>query len=311
MKASNDKKPAANLLNPGDVKEGDVLLSHGWGKLSKAICLLDGGDYSHSGICAGADANRMPLVIEATLKGVVANSLKDDIAVQKYIDVYRFKADTGDTFESPQWPPKPVVDKAIDYKNKGTQYASSQLLLMGMLVLVRKAPVGKLGQAKIRYWLDRFIKHFEDNATQGKKNVVCSELVYRCFYEAGADPEGKYGLTIRGTISPDGRLIKAPVAATGGPDMRLDRQTAAVFQHAAEILAQIRPDLRANLRGALERNHSMRIRSANPNVSADMVSPCDLQKSPNLERIGRLRSTPIRSWVKHLMHFWIGSSRRI
>jgi hypothetical protein len=55
MKASNGNKPAASLLNPGDVKDGDVLLSCGWGKLSKTICLLDGGNYSHSAICAGAD----------------------------------------------------------------------------------------------------------------------------------------------------------------------------------------------------------------------------------------------------------------
>jgi len=41
MKASNDDRSAANFLNPADVKEGDVLLSCGWGKLSKTICLLE------------------------------------------------------------------------------------------------------------------------------------------------------------------------------------------------------------------------------------------------------------------------------
>ena len=302
MNASKGNQPATNPLNPGDVKQGDVLLSCGWGKVSKIICLLDGGHYSHSAICAGADADGMPLIIEATHKGVVANQLKDDLAVQKYIDVYRFKADTGDTFESLEWPPKPVVDKAFYYKNRGTEYAYNQLLLMGMLVLVRKVPVGKLGRAKLRYWLDKFIKHFNENSTSGRKNVVCSELVYRCFYEAEAEPEGKYGLTISGTINPDGQLIKAFASGATPADMGLDSDTAALFQKAANVLLQIKPDLQPNLRHSLESGNHIRIMAANPNICADMVTPCDLQKSPNLELVGKLRRKPIRSWLKHLMN---------
>jgi hypothetical protein len=311
MKASNGNKPAASLLNPGDVKDGDVLLSCGWGKLSKTICLLDGGNYSHSAICAGADVNSMPLVIEATKKGVVANQLKDEIAVQKYVDVYRFKADTGDTFESPEWPPKPVVDKAIYYKDRGTQYAYNQLFLMGMLVLMRKVPVGKLGQARLRYWLAKFIKHFKDNSTSSKENVICSELIYRCFYEANAEPKGKYGLTISGTISPDGHLIKALAPGANPPNMGFDQETTALFQEAAKVLLKIRPDLQETFRHASKPGNSFSIRSANPNVCADMVTPCDLQKSPNLKPVGRLKPKPIRSWLKHLMNCCIKSSRSI
>ncbi len=68
MKAIDDNKPAAYPVSPDDVKKGDVLLSCGWGNLSTAICLLDGGDYSHAGICVGVNANGMPLVVEATKK---------------------------------------------------------------------------------------------------------------------------------------------------------------------------------------------------------------------------------------------------
>lgn len=311
MKASNDNRSAATFLNPGDVKEGDVLLSCGWGKLSKTICLLDGGSYSHSGICSGADVNSMPVVIEATKKGVVANQLKDDIAVQKYVDVFRFKADTGDTFESLDWPPKPVVDKAIYYQDRGTQYAYSQLFLMGMLVLLRKLPVGKLGQARLRYWLAKFIKHFEDSSTRRKENVICSELVYRCFYEADAEPQGKYGLTISGTINPDGHLIKALASGAKPADMGLDQETKALLDQAAKVLLQIRPDLQVNFSPASKPGNSLRIKSANPNVCADMVTPYDLQKSPNLEPIGRLKPRPVRSLLRHLMSCFIPSFRRI
>lgn len=311
MKADSDNKAAANLLDPGDVKEGDVLLSHGWGKLSKAICLLDGGSYSHSAICAGTGADGVPLVIEATRKGVVAHQLKDDIAVQKYIDVYRFKADSGDTFESPEWPPEPVLDKAVYYKDKGTEYAYHQLLLMGVLVLVRKVPVGKLGRARLRYWLARFIEHFKDHPAGGKQNVVCSELVYRCFYEADAQPESKYGLTVSGTISPDGHLIRAFASGAKPAGLGLDHQTAALFQEAAKVLLQIRPGLDDNLKHLSATRSNISLKAPNPNVCADMVTPYDLQKSPNLVLIGRLRPKPIRSWLKHLMNSFSAALRSI
>lgn len=309
MKAIDDNKPAAYPVSPDDVKKGDVLLSCGWGNLSTAICLLDGGDYSHAGICVGVNANGMPLVVEATKKGVVANQLKDDMAVQKYIDLYRFKADTGDTFGSPGWPPEPVLDRAHYYKDRGTDFAYNQLLLMGMLVLVRKAPVGKLGQAKIRYWLAKFIKHFKPNVTSGKENVTCSELTYRCFYEA--DANGKYGLDIAGTLHPDGHVIKKFATKAIPANMGLDQETISLFEEATEVLMQIRPKLHRNLNHALGSGNNITIMAANPNVCADMVTPYDMQKSPNLERIGRLKRKPIRSWLRHLMNCCSTSSRSI
>jgi len=311
MKPSSDKKTASNLLDPGDAKEGDVLLSHGWGKLSKTICLLDGGSYSHAAVCAGTGADGVPLVVEATLKGVVAHQLKDDVAAQKYIDVYRFKADSGDTFESPEWPPQPVVDRAVYYKDRGTEYAYDQLLLMGMLILVRKVPVGKLGRARLRYWLARFIEHFRGHPASGKQNVVCSELVYRCFYEAAAQPEGKYGLTISETIGPDGHLIKEFASGAKPAALGLDHRTAALFEEAAKVLLQIRPGLDDNLRPATATGSNGSLKAPNPNVCADMVTPHDLQKSPNLVIVGRLRPKPVRSWIKHLMSSLRRSSRRI
>jgi len=310
MKTNNVNNPETNSLGPEDVKMGDVLLSCGWGNLSTAICFLDGGDYSHAGICVGFDDDGMPLVVEATKKGVVANRLNDDMAVQKYIDLYRFKSDTGDTFDSPGWPPEPVLDRANYYKESGTDFAYNQLLLMGILVLVRKAPVGKLGQAKIRYWLAKFIKHFKANVPSGKENVTCSELTYRCFYEADATPEGKYGLDIAGTLHPDGHVIKT-FAAKAPANMGLDQETISLFEEATEVLMQIRPKLHRNLNHALGSGNNITIMAANPNVCADMVTPYDMQKSPNLERIGRLKRKPIRSWLRHLMNCCSTSSRSI
>ena len=172
-------------------------------------------------------------------------------------------------------------------------------------------PVGKLGQARLRYWLAKFIKYFEDSSTSRKENVICSELVYRCFYEADAEPQGKYGLTISGTINPDGHLIKALASGAKPADMGLDLETKALLDQAAKVLLQIRPDLQGNFSPSSKPGNNLRIRSANPNVCADMVSPCDLQKSPNLVPVGRLKPRPIQSLLRHLMSCFIPSFRRI
>jgi hypothetical protein len=231
----------------------------------------------------------MQLVVEATKKGVVANKLKDDMDVQEYIDLYRFKSDTGDNFGSPGWPPEPVLDRAHYYKDRGTDFAYSQLLLMGILVLVRKVPLGNLPQARIRYWLAEFIKYFKPRVTSGKEDVTCSELTYRCFYEAETTPAGKYGLDIAGTLHPDGHVIKMFAAKASPANMGLDQETIALFKEATEVLMQIRPEFHRNLKHTLGSGNDINIMAANPNVCADMVTPRDIQKSPNLELIGRLK----------------------
>ncbi len=274
----------------GEVKTGDILLSYGDNLLSETIRLLDGGYYSHSAICAGIDENNGPMAIEATKKGVVKNSLSDDMEVQLYVDVYRFEADTGHTFESPGWPSDPVIDRAAFYEAAEAKYAHSQLLLMGILVLVRKAPLGVLPNATLRSWLDRFINTFKDSSASDIENVTCSELVYRCFYEAESDPRWKYGLGISGTLNPDGVVIRT-FARHAIPDVgKMDQQTRGLYQEAQKILDKMKPSLHRNLKGIPESGDDIVTRAANPYVCADMVTPHDLQKSPNLNLIGRLQS---------------------
>jgi hypothetical protein len=301
MKTGNVGNPATIRVSPSNVQEGDVLLSRGWGRLSSVICLLDGGAYSHSGICVGFDQDKMPLIVEATQKGVVANRLEDDQAVQRYIDLYRFKPDPKKTLPPLNWPLTPVINKANQYLAIGTQYAYSQLLLMGILVMVRKAPAGELGQAKIRYWLAKFVEYFKALITSNKEEVTCSELIYRCFYEAKTTPPGKYGLTIRGTIGPGGHLIKAFSVGSIPAHMKLDPETAKVFKEAATVLRKIKPNFNPSIKQITGRRSTIGIMAANPNVCADMVTPYDLQKSPNLVKVGEFKRKTVTSWANHVI----------
>jgi hypothetical protein len=188
--------------------------------------------------------------------------------------------DTGERFGSAEWPHEPVIDRAHFYKDQKTQYVFNQLYLMSVLIMVRQAPLGKLGRANIRYWLDRMVRFFRDAAADHKEQVTCSEMVYRCYYEAESAPRGKFGLTIRGTLDPMGMLVKsfAPDSAATYPE--LDRETRNLLSEAEGLFWQLQYSASEG---------DFRSKAANPNVCGNMVTPRDFQMSPNLELMGRLR----------------------
>ncbi|MCP3870535.1 MAG: hypothetical protein GY703_21070, partial [Gammaproteobacteria bacterium] len=142
-------------LNMTDVKAGDVLLSYGDGWISDIIRVVDGGDYSHAAFFDGQD------IVEAGLRGVVITPLEKEVEAQKYVDVYRFKSDTGSTFSLPDWPSEPVVQRAHYYFDKGTEYADNQLYLVGLLIVVRKLPYGRVEKAVLRAMLAMIFKLFK------------------------------------------------------------------------------------------------------------------------------------------------------
>ncbi len=72
---TSNRRPDITL---NDVEIGDVLLSCGRGELSRAIRLLDGGDYSHAALCVNLDERDGPKIVESTRKGVVENPLAPD-----------------------------------------------------------------------------------------------------------------------------------------------------------------------------------------------------------------------------------------
>jgi hypothetical protein len=273
----SNRRPDINL---NDVEKGDVLLSCGRGELSHAIRLLDGGDYSHAAICVNIDERDGPKIVESTRKGVVENPLAPDVSGQEYVDVYRFIGDTGERFGSAEWPHEPVIDRAHFYKDQKTQYAFNQLYLMSVLIMVRRAPLGKLGRANIRYWLDRMIRFFRDVAADQKEQVTCSEMVYRCYFEAESAPRGKFGLTIRGTLDSMGMLVKAFAPNSSAVYPELDRESRELLAEAEGLFWQLQYSASEG---------GFRSKAANPNVCGNMVTPRDLQMSLNLELMGRLR----------------------
>ncbi len=264
-------------MDMSEIKAGDVLLSYGDGLISDIIRLVDGGDYSHAALFDGND------IVEAGLRGVVKTPLEKEVDAQKYVDVYRFKSDSGVSFSLPDWPVKPVIERAHYYYDKGTKYADNQLYLVGLLIVIRKLPYNRVEKAVLRAALAMIFKLFK-RILEGKetKSVVCSELVYRSFYEA--IPKEKYGLTIRGTLAPLKISLDSLVENESNEDYLRDEEIENTINQIEQMYWEIKPELVASK----DEIHTL-LKAGNPLVAAEMVSPHDLQLSPNLEKIGRLR----------------------
>lgn len=247
-----------------EVRAGDVLLSYGSGYISDLIRLIDGGIYSHAALYDGN------IIVEAGLREVVETPLETELKAQKYVDIYRFKSDSGNYFSIPDWPVSPVIDKAHNYLDKGTKYANNQLYLIGVLIILRKLPHKRIEKIVLRSVLDQVFKLLK-GIVKGKevKSVVCSEFVYRSFYEATKDR--KYGLTITDTLTP----------ITTNIENHIDEDIVNKINEIEKMYLDINKNdmnLDVNLFG-----------KGNPLVASEMVSPNDLSLSPNLELIGRLK----------------------
>src|SRR4051812_36350039 len=102
-------------LSVAQLEPGDILLSLGEGKISRAIQALDGGLYSHAALWAGEG------ILESTLPNVLEHPL--NVSLNKhgrvYVDVYRHQGAAGKRSR--------IVEEARKFV--GRPYASGELLL--------------------------------------------------------------------------------------------------------------------------------------------------------------------------------------
>jgi hypothetical protein len=277
-----------NPIRPADLQPGDVLLYHGTGLISNLIRLFDGTEYSHAGFWRG-DA-----VIEALGKGIVSNPLKTSVAGAKYVDVYRFLGtDPRKGLGPPHYPAPPVIAVADKFAAHPERYAYEQILLLALLAGTRRIPVPGLGFI-LRKVLDPAAEVLGRIIAAGRQPMICSELVYRCYVQAGA----KYFLRIRGAdiarahaaaVMAGSTPPDAALAYTSGEsglamaeDLAFEEEAAAFLE---SYLAAHEPEPGAKPAGAgLADEGGVQLQAV-----ADFVTPGDLKKSPNLQFAGTLR----------------------
>lgn len=231
------------------LRPGDVLLMLGTAPSSRLIALVDGGDYSHSAIFDGE--NVLGCVAEGVVSQPIGQFMTEDDLV--YLDAWRHVSAEGAALGDPGQPAAPVLARARDYLDAHVPYALHDLYLMGLLTVIRRLPSSEVERELIWLAINGLAAVADLVDPDRRRGMTCSEYVYRCFTEAG------YGIPIAGAFS-------------------LPSDDDPLRTKALQVLARHDPAL------------AQAAKHWDPSaVVPEFVSPHDLQTSPALRRIGRLR----------------------
>jgi hypothetical protein len=258
-----------------ELTDGDVLLHQGTAFISRMIRHLDGGPYSHAAIFHAGH------ITEALGSGITINNIGVSIAEAKYVDVYRFLK-AGKKLGAPDYPVAPLTAAIQTFENNRQRYAYEQILLLALLCSTRKltSAVHMPGLAMvIRNVLESAGDVLDHLTAAGKEPVICSELVYRCYFNANAG--GKYKLTIMGADIPG---LMALEAAAQAFDPRITEELRELQAEAIAFLSQYAVARQA-VGGIPEGLETQALVAA---AVADFVTPRDLMRSPDLQLAGTL-----------------------
>lgn len=260
-----------------DLQPCDVLLFQGTELTSQLIRLADPGPYSHAALHIGPDKDDsgtiVPFVVEMLPSGLTYRPLAGSKGESNFVDAYRYYnaagAVIGDTDRSH------VLAVADQYRAEGQHYAFDQILLLALLCSTRRISLPVAGPV-LRIILDHAADLIAELLKGGKEPMICSELVYRCFTEAippldlsipGAD------LSIAHVAGLSDQASGAATPDDGG--LAMGQST---FLQNYQIARNAAASPRSSALGAPPVGRAV----------ADFVTPNDLGRSPNLQKLGTL-----------------------
>lgn len=268
------------MVTPAELRPADILLYQGTSTICRLLRLFDGTEYSHSTIYDGSK------VLEAIFAGVelrdLSTSVEDPVSGATDVDVFRFLSNDRKPIGDPDYPAAPILARIAYYHAEHDRYAYEQLLLLSVLTTTRKVPIPPGIAIIIRNLLDEAADVLSKILAAGKQPMICSELVYRCYAEAG----DKYAIRIRGADTARSQLMNQ-IAAYCAPSAA---SSTAIAQGSGELSEE---EALAFLdRYFFAKGIDLSVPTttgAHPLAVADFVTPGDLKKSPNLYKVGRLR----------------------
>ena len=291
---SDNGMPSHPALSDIALEPGDVLLLRSQGPLSDLIAWLSGSAYSHAELYIGGG-----VLVEALAgQGVTYTKLEErlDTDTVSRIDAYHNNClvDGNDRAS--------VVAKAKAMV--GQHYALDQLVLVGLLMLVEDR---QSAHPLLRWVAAAALRHLIEKNSDG---VLCSELVYRCFAEADAQPAGRLAPAITlprptnttpfprdfdwaGLI----RQIQHLITPASPPRLAAILVAASVTDPVAAALADLPDaDTLTSLRETaldqlgLDVPHGREglLMAASPGVDARLVAPQDFAVSPDMHVLGTL-----------------------
>ncbi|HYL60750.1 MAG TPA: hypothetical protein VEU51_17930 [Candidatus Acidoferrales bacterium] len=195
------KKVKASDLHPGDVLlylfDPPVWDFPNW-IVDKLIVDLDGGTYNHASIID--DSGK---VVEATGKGIIKNSVQASIKNAARVDVWRLRDPKGGDLGSPGFDAKPVTDWANQFAAKDGGYAYDRLLLLAGITSSRRVDPS-IGGKILELILEQAALLLDKIVSEGRVQMICSELVYRCYLGASqTSKDSRYLLNVPRALKPE------------------------------------------------------------------------------------------------------------
>src|SRR6266852_3566157 len=261
----------ADRIDISSLRLGDVLLYHGTSFLSRLIRLFDGGSFSHSSIFDGIH------VMEALGNGINIRTVQESVAGAPYVDVFRFNGAGGQQLGAPSLPSEPFKNAIQAFESTPERYAYEEILLLAVLGATRRIPLPPGVGVIVRNLLDSAAELVGNLTAEGKQPVICSELVFRCYLNAGEN----YKLLIRGAD----RTPTALWAYSTESASHTEVEQAQVAQSAQNFLARYalakHPEAATSTLVTADAITALAV--------ADFVTPHDLEVSPSLLRLGTLQ----------------------
>ncbi len=272
-----------DVLRTGDLRHGDVLLFHGNGLLSRFIRFFDGSEYSHAAIY---DGSKVVEALDDPGNAIFMHDVATSCATATYTHVYRYVSSDKRRLDI-ELPYEPVGTNVDDFKAHPEQYAYSQLLLLGLILSTRQLSLP--GAAPLlRHFLDEAGEWLNARIDDGRECIICSELVYKCFYDTGRD---EYQIDVAG-VDPAKLAWFTPSAY-----LRAETALDADSQRMAESAAAFLGAYRSHKRGTPAPTEPLATvtAAASPETSParalpEFVTPRDLATSPNLVLVGALQA---------------------
>lgn len=274
------------LLDASDVRPGDLLLHLGKSQISALVAWFGDAIYSHIAIMADAGE-----FIEAAPGGARRVPLARRLAqVNDYhfIDLYRPTARGGRVAEAAQI--EAVIRRASHYL--GSPYPFDLLAQLGVISALR----GRLPENNLARWVIRLA--IDAAMERDASRVMCSEIVYRALAEAATTPAGAMAPAIVVSAPlllpfPEidvAKLIKELEAMvkskSNGALLGFTHAPPLDERHSDTALASDYAKLREHLGEAPRKSMDVIVV---PNPNPKTVSPADLERSPNMRLVGRLR----------------------
>lgn len=271
------------FIDAAQVRPGDVLLMKGISAISDLIAWFGDSTYSHAALMV--DGGDFVEAAPPVSRRVALSARLRQGAHYAFIDVYRPTRASGLPLQTAQRDALAKAGGAL----VGSGYPLDDMLQMGVFAGLRN----RLPADAWLRWL--LLQVLNELVNQNPKHMMCSELVYYGMREAQLAPalivSAQLDLPmpaidvvqlIKEWLAARGKSVAATVAEGAAPEVS-DVQLQALFQALQSERSEVEParTLAAPALGMPP------VLNANPKN----VLPVDLETSPQLRRVGRLRLT--------------------